>query len=77
MRRKEAKQDETMNRFNAQLQAMIREGQQALGSKVEVEVVDGTDVDEGYEEGFDGVCVDNGVGAEKWEREYVRPSIWS
>ncbi|KIW48455.1 uncharacterized protein PV06_01036 [Exophiala oligosperma] len=53
MRRKEAKQDQTMNRFNAQLQAMIREGQQALGSKIEV--VDGgmsdVDVDEGYEEG--------------------------
>ncbi|KAL6246331.1 hypothetical protein RBB50_006567 [Rhinocladiella similis] len=53
MRRKEAKQDQTMNRFNAQLQAMIREGQQALGSKIEV-VDDGMsdlDVDEGYEEG--------------------------
>ncbi|KAL2403972.1 hypothetical protein ABEF95_001608 [Exophiala dermatitidis] len=40
LRRKEARQDETMNRFNAQLQAMIREGQQALGAKVEVELVD-------------------------------------
>ena len=39
LRKKEAKQDETMNRFNAHLQAMIREGQRALGSKVEVEFV--------------------------------------
>lgn len=50
LRRKEAKQDETMDRFNLHLQAMIREGQQALGAKIEV--VDGTNVDdEGYEEG--------------------------
>lgn len=71
MRRKEAKQDHTMNRFNAQLQAMIREGQQALGSKVEVveEGVDvDVDVDEGYEEGF---TVDPS------EKEYVRPAVWS
>ncbi|KIX02506.1 uncharacterized protein Z518_08447 [Rhinocladiella mackenziei CBS 650.93] len=68
MRRKEARQDQTMNRFNAQLQAMIREGQQALGSKVEVEVLDSADIDEGYEEG---------VGVESWEREYVRPGVWS
>ncbi|EHY59073.1 hypothetical protein HRR83_001658 [Exophiala dermatitidis] len=46
LRRKEAKQDETMNRFNAQLQAMIREGQQALGAKVEVELVDEDDDDD-------------------------------
>ena len=54
LRRKEMKQDKTMNRFNAQLQAMIREGQQALGAKIEVVDGDGTDteVDEGYEEGF-------------------------
>jgi hypothetical protein len=70
MRRKEAKQDHTMNRFNAQLQAMIREGQQALGAKIEVvdEGVVDVDVDEGYEEGF----TVNGS-----EKEYVRPVVWS
>ncbi|KAI1618880.1 hypothetical protein EDD36DRAFT_460518 [Exophiala viscosa] len=57
LRKKEAKQDQTMNRFNAQLQAMIREGQEALGARIEVvDDGDGTDtdteVDEGYEEGF-------------------------
>lgn len=43
MRKKEARQDETMNRFNDRLQAMIREGQAALGSRVEVEIKDDTD----------------------------------
>lgn len=72
MRRKEAKQDESMNRFNLQLQAMIREGQQALGSKIEVDLLGDADVDvdEGYEEG-------NGGGEGGWEREYVRPDVWS
>ncbi|KIV84543.1 hypothetical protein PV11_00317 [Exophiala sideris] len=53
LRKKEAKQDQTMNRFNAQLQAMIREGQEALCARIEVVDGDGTDteVDEGYEEG--------------------------
>ncbi|KIW19750.1 hypothetical protein PV08_00324 [Exophiala spinifera] len=61
MRRKEAKQDQTMNRFNAQLQAMIREGQQALGSKIEVveDAMSDVDVDEGYEEGSE---------ADRWGR---------
>ena len=70
MRRKEAKQDHTMNRFNAQLQAMILEGQQALGSKVEVVDDAGVDVDEdeGYEEGS---------GVKGCEREYARPTMWS
>ncbi|KAK4935366.1 hypothetical protein LTR10_023570 [Elasticomyces elasticus] len=54
LRRKEAKQDQTMNRFAAQLQAMIREGQEALGARIEVVDGDGadTEVDEGYGEGF-------------------------
>jgi hypothetical protein len=57
-----------MNRFNAQLQAMIREGQQALGSKIEV--VEGAGIDEGYEEGNQGAV-------ESWERDYVKPDLWS
>ncbi|EXJ58486.1 hypothetical protein A1O7_05912 [Cladophialophora yegresii CBS 114405] len=51
MRKKEAKQDQTMNRFNDRLQAMIREGQAALGSRIEVEMGDeDVDLDEGYDE---------------------------
>lgn len=66
-----------MNRFNAQLQAMIREGQQALGAKVEVDV-EGTEdvdlddyadveIDEGYAEGDGGYDNRNrnGVGSGK------------
>jgi len=46
-RRKEDKrQDQSLRRLNAQLQDMIREGQQALGSKIEI--VDDHDTDEGY-----------------------------
>jgi len=46
-RRKESKkQDESLRRLNAQLQDMIREGQQALGSKIEI--FDGHNTDEGY-----------------------------
>ncbi|KIX95490.1 uncharacterized protein Z520_08610 [Fonsecaea multimorphosa CBS 102226] len=66
MRRKEAKQDATMNRFNMQLQAMIKEGQEALGSRVEVEIQDyqnDGDVDEGY---FDGGMPDRDVMKESW-----------
>ncbi len=70
MRRKEAKQDHTMNRFNAQLQAMILEGQQALGSKVEVVDDAGVDVDE--DEGYG-----EGSGVKGCEREYSRPTVWS
>ena len=42
------KQDDSMRRLNQQMQDMIREAQQALGSKVEV--IDDTE-DEGYAEG--------------------------
>lgn len=42
------KQDDSMRRLNQQLQDMIREGQQALGSKVEI--IDDAE-DEGYAEG--------------------------
>lgn len=70
MRRKEAKEDESIRRLNAQLKAMIQEGKQALGSKIEV--MDGADADEDIDcdEGF----VD---GDEPWERDYVRPHVWS
>ena len=42
------KQDDSMRRLNQQMQDMIREAQQALGSKVEV--IDDAE-DEGYAEG--------------------------
>ena len=46
-RRKEDKRhDASLRRLNSHLQDMIREGQQALGSKIEV--VEAEDVDEGY-----------------------------
>lgn len=48
MRKKDQRQDESLRRLNQQMQDMIKEAQQALGSKVEV--VD----DEGYAEGTDG-----------------------
>ncbi|OQV09516.1 hypothetical protein CLAIMM_13631 [Cladophialophora immunda] len=70
LRRKEAKQDATMNRFNMQLQAMIKEGQAALGSRIEVEVEDyqnNGDVDEGY---FDDGLLDRDALKESrdWDR---------
>lgn len=48
-RREDKKQDESIRKLNAQLQDMIREGQEALGSKIEI--VDGESIDEGYYEG--------------------------
>jgi flagellar biosynthesis/type III secretory pathway protein FliH len=70
LRRKEAKQDENMSRLNAQLQAMIREGQQALGSKIEVQEFTDIEpiIDEGYEEGFhaEPVYITSDEPAEKW-----------
>ncbi|EXJ90398.1 hypothetical protein A1O1_03499 [Capronia coronata CBS 617.96] len=90
LRRKEAKQDQTMSRFNAQLEAMIREGQQALGSTIEVDleggteadgivVVDEKDEDEGYGYGEDNVLRYNKVGGmgKRHERGYVRPGVWA
>jgi hypothetical protein len=72
MRKKEAKQDQTMNRFNDRLQAMIREGQAALGSRIEVEMGgDKVDQDEGYygDEDGKGVAVTRGTeGAWHWPR---------
>ena len=47
MKRKEEREaDESIRRLDAQLKAMIREGKEALGTKIEVEVED----DYGYED---------------------------
>lgn len=49
MRRKERKEDESIQRLNRQLQDMIKEGKEALETRIEIE--DDTDNDEGYGEG--------------------------
>ncbi len=51
IRKRELEEDANLKRFNQQLKAMIREGKEALGTKIEV--VDDSDgmVDEGYAEG--------------------------
>lgn len=54
LRKEEAEADESMRRFNAQLKAMIREGKEALGTKVDVDVQD-VDDDMGTVEGFEAV----------------------
>lgn len=58
IRRKERKEDESIQRLNKQLQDMIREGKEALGTTIEIE--DETEVDEGYGEGTEI------MGASKW-----------
>jgi hypothetical protein len=45
MRRMEREEDASLQRLNEQLQAMIKEGKQALGTRVEV---DDLDLDEDY-----------------------------
>ena len=51
IRKRELEEDANLKRFNQQLKAMIREGKEALGTKIEViEDPDGMD-DEGYAEG--------------------------
>ena len=51
MRKRELEEDANLKRFNQQLKAMIREGKEALGTRIEVmEDPDGM-VDEGYAEG--------------------------
>jgi hypothetical protein len=40
IRRREREEDASIKRLNRQLQAMIREGKQALGSTVEVDDLD-------------------------------------
>ncbi|KAK5553871.1 hypothetical protein LTR46_007976 [Exophiala xenobiotica] len=72
LRKKEAKQDQTMNRFNAQLQAMILEGQQALGAKIEVVDDLGVDVDDDEDEGYE-----EGSRVKRREREYASTTVWS
>lgn len=55
-RQREAKQsDASIRRLNDQLQAMIKQGQQALHSKVEVHEhsAEDDDIDEGYVEGYE------------------------
>jgi len=48
----EREADESIKRFNKQLRDMIREGKEALGTKVEVEVDDDdVPLDEGFHEG--------------------------
>ena len=50
-RKRELGEEANLRRFNRQLKAMIREGKQALGTRVEIE--DDVDelTDEGYAEG--------------------------
>ncbi len=51
VRKREVEDDAMVKRLNQQMKALIREGKEALGTKVEVtDEVDGL-VDEGYEEG--------------------------
>lgn len=52
-RRREVEDDASIRRLNRQLKAMIREGKEALGTRVEVEMDERMDglVDEGYAEG--------------------------
>jgi len=53
VKRREVEDDASMKRLNRQLKAMIREGKEALGTRVEVEMDERMDglVDEGYAEG--------------------------
>jgi hypothetical protein len=51
-KREEAQTDESMRRLNQRLQDMIRQGREALGTKVEVMEVEGEIEDEGFEEGY-------------------------
>ncbi|KAL9028924.1 MAG: hypothetical protein Q9196_002770 [Gyalolechia fulgens] len=51
IRRREMEEDANLKRFNQQLKAMIREGNEALRTTVEIEVESDALVDEGYSEG--------------------------
>lgn len=59
MRRREMEDDAHLRRFNQQLKAMIKEGKEALGTKIVVENAMDDLTDEGYAEGdyFDEVVV--------------------
>ncbi len=59
MRKRELEEDANLKRFNNQLQAMIKEGKQALGTKFEVEEDYDEPVDQGYAEG--------GYFADRWK----------
>ncbi len=50
LRKRELEDDANLKRFNQRLKAMIKEGKQALGTKVEVEDEFDSVVDEGYGE---------------------------
>ena len=51
MRKRELEEDANLKRFNRRLQAMIKEGKEALGTRFEVDEVSDDAVDEGYVEG--------------------------
>lgn len=51
VRKRELEDDASIKRFNQQLKAMIKEGKEALGTKVEVDDEVGGMVDKGYAEG--------------------------
>jgi hypothetical protein len=53
VKREEQEADESIRRFNAQLQAMIREGKEALGTRIEVDEVDELVMEELLDDGFE------------------------
>jgi len=60
MRKRELEEDANLKRFNNQLQAMIREGKQALRTKFEVE-------DDGDEEAVDEGYAEGGYSGDRWK----------
>jgi len=53
IKREEQEADESIRRFNAQLQAMIREGKEALGTRIEVDEVDELVMEDLLDDGFE------------------------
>jgi hypothetical protein len=53
IKKEEQEADESIRRFNAQLQAMIREGKEALGTRIEVDEVDELVMEELLDDGFE------------------------
>ena len=55
VRRREHEEDRNLRRLNKQLKAMIKEGKEALGTRIEVDIEgEGEEtLDEGYAEGED------------------------
>lgn len=53
MKKEEKEADESIRRFNAQLQAMIREGKEALGTRIEVDEVNELVMEELLDDGFE------------------------